>query len=75
MTDADYAKISGECDRLLRHFADRQNSDSVLTAREAHAIVNTLANARTAFDTFVKRRSEEKEEEGSCPTTSTSNPI
>lgn len=50
-----YASAAAECHKVMRHFADRQNSDSTLRAREAVAVVTAMANAGNLLDDMVRR--------------------
>lgn len=46
--------MSRECIKLARHFGDRQNSESKLTAREAEALVTCLLNAGNTMEHIAR---------------------
>lgn len=50
-----YDKAAAECQALARHFGDRQNSDSTLTAREASKVVTAVLNAGNLLADVVNR--------------------
>ena len=40
-----FSRVALRCQKMARHFGDRQNSDSTLTAKECMTLVTTLLDA------------------------------
>lgn len=54
LTYAEYMKAARELQALARHFGDRCNSDSTLTAREATQLVRVALNGGNVLEAHAR---------------------
>lgn len=54
MDEATLRQFQRRVNEIARHFGDRCNSDSTLTAREATEIVKACLNAGNALETMIR---------------------
>ena len=55
-------QLAAECQQVARHFGDRQNRDTTLTADEAQKIVTRCLNAGNVLEQLAREQEPQPQE-------------